>query len=200
MIESIYDQFKPALVPPNPTLTIDGYDEDELKQAVEKSKHDYFQLKQKEDQQELKEAEEDEFDLGPSILFTDSSTLHKDPDQWWNCPRILTLSQNLVNLLVLVRLFLFNPDDHSTGKVEIKKDHKVFEPEDSDEELLVVDKQQHVDELPETTKPAGQQTLPDWFQDDIRRTLNPHNEKFIPTKSYEKKIKMIYEKNKKILD
>ena len=73
-------------------MTIDGYDEDELKQAVEKSKHDYFQLKQKEDQQELKEAEEDEFDLGPSILFTDSSTLHKDPGP-------------VVNLLVLVRLF-----------------------------------------------------------------------------------------------
>lgn len=187
LIESIYDQFKPALVPPNPTLTIDGYDEDELKQAVEKSKHDYFQLKQKEDQQELKEAEEDEFDLGPSILFTHSSTLHKDPGP------VVELSENSDTIpksgkpASLGASFLFNPDDHSTGKVEIKKDHKVFEPEDSDEELLVVDKQQHVDELPESTKPAGQQTLPDWFQDDIRRTLNPHNEKFIPTKSYEKK-------------
>ncbi|KAI5970561.1 RAD2 [Candida margitis] len=34
---------------------------------------------------------------------------------------------------------------------------------------------------------SGQQTLPDWFQNEINKTLNPHNEKFVPSSGLEMK-------------
>ncbi|KAI5955247.1 RAD2 [Candida jiufengensis] len=84
-------------------------------------------------------------------------------------------------------------------KEEFVNEPKVYEPEDSafefsDEEIIVADESKKTkkskpksyskekfklpDRSPKQSK-AVQQNLPSWFQDEVKRTLNPHNEKFV---------------------
>ncbi|EMG45815.1 RAD2 DNA repair protein RAD2 [Candida maltosa Xu316] len=173
LIESLYDQY--AEKEP-PKTTIDSYNEEELKKAVEESKMDYYKLKEQEDKLE----DDGMFDLGSSMLFSSNITAPKPEDK----PKVIeskpvehkpTTTKNKVTSTELGRSFLFNADDHKTGKIELKKNEPVYEPEESEPEEPEI----QASIVEQNEKPTGQQALPEWFQGEVKSTLNPHNEKFV---------------------
>ncbi|RCK59312.1 DNA repair protein RAD2 [Candida viswanathii] len=188
LVESIYDQYNTARKAPEPKLAVDGYNEEELKQAVEKSKLDYYYLQQQEKQ--LQGDDDDDFDFSTSALFASNvnvGSLKEKTEPKILIPKPAKTSQTRIlnGPTNLGGSFLFNADTHKTGRIEIKKSEALFEPEESDKEKEESEDEEVVE--PEAKpKPVGQQTLPDWFKDDVRRTLNPHNEKFVTTNAYDK--------------
>ncbi|EGW35489.1 uncharacterized protein SPAPADRAFT_69718 [Spathaspora passalidarum NRRL Y-27907] len=186
LVKSIYDQYEsePPLdhVSTVPT-SIDGFNQEELDKAIEESKKDYFLSKEKEaemlnvsaltgtDPENKDDTDTFNLDFGSSILFSSNREEKKKigPD---NTNRLVHETGTLG------RSFLFNPDVSETGRIELKKDQtkpitNIIEDDES--------------EVVEVTSPKEQppRELPSWFRDEVQRTLNPHNERFVSYNAFD---------------
>ena len=84
---------------------------------------------------------------------------------------------------------MFNADPHRTGKIELRtKEETIFEPEESDFEEAKTNNDQlisHIEKAKKQEPTKDQQKLPDWFQSEVNKTLNPHNVKFVNYNDYQ---------------
>lgn len=218
LIKSIYEQYEK----PEPRSSIEDYKadsyEEQLKKAVEESKQDYFNLKEREAKEVVKQhTNENGFDLQSSVLFSDTTNAAKP---FLSVPqnkrqKVSTSNNDLQSSL------LFDSQNHMTGKINLKADnndnHPMGNEVEKDEGLTVNtesikaslkadDKRLRLDEsllsddsdFPEEAEEEnvvslkrldsfaeGQRRLPDWFQNEVTKTLNPHNEKFVPSTGFE---------------
>ncbi|RLV96354.1 DNA repair protein RAD2 [Spathaspora sp. JA1] len=210
LVRSIYDKFENEKS--GQVQAIDGFNEQELENAIEESKKDYFLSKEKEAQMvisssaliqgmDLEKNDNSEFglDFGSSILFS-SNRKEKSKMGTDN-------SKESNGAGSLGRSFLFSADGRETGKIELKNDHSVpmaitvpaennkqekssefSKPDTEVEEISSMEQEVHVTNLIESEeddiqspKPKEKvtQELPSWFKDEVQRTLNPHNTKFV---------------------
>lgn len=204
LIKSIYEQYNTQENMQAPTSTINGVDDDELRKAVEKSKVDYFELQAKETQQ----LEEEKFDFGSSMLFSTNAVKEEalqNSEEISNLTEHAHTQANTVHLSEQNKItnsdtkkelpnsigqsFLFNADPHRTGKIELRtKEETIFEPEESDFEEAKTNNDQLISHIEKTKKQEptkDQQKLPDWFQSEVNKTLNPHNVKFVNYNDYQ---------------
>lgn len=204
LIKSIYEQYNTEENIQGPTKVVNEFDEKELREAVEKSKIDYFELQAKETQQ----SGEEKFDWGSSMLFAPDTvkqdvSLHNE--EGINSVEHTDNQVNAVKSDEFKRIknsdikkdtsnnigqsFLFNAVPHRTGKIELRtKEETIFEPEESDSEEAITNNVQQSSDIEKPKKLESvkdQQKLPDWFQNEVSKTLNPHNVKFVNYNNYQ---------------
>ncbi|KAG7666007.1 RAD2 [[Candida] subhashii] len=206
IIASIYDRFKDESKLESNNIratTTDGYDQAELREAIKQSKLEYLEMQEEEQKVDhlLTSGNPDDKngkmramdpDFGNSFLFDSMKPEESRPEP-------VKQSQGLG------RSFLFSSEEHETGEIHL--DRSVGEPETNQDENNVSESPETIEsdisdievatvnvieredgqETLGSSKPKAtkSQALPSWFQDEVKRTLNPHNETFVSYKEHE---------------
>ncbi|KAG5418675.1 RAD2 [Candida metapsilosis] len=201
LIKSIYKQYQEQDSSDGNYKSQKTNYEEQLKTAVEESKQEYFKLREE-------EAKATALDLQSSMLFSDPNTSRPlngvgKPSAAKNDLQssLLFDSQNYQAGKINAKTV---QDDKVVAKVDSKKEERVQNNSksatfsDLKEEIeQSTANSPHSDERElsndiQPSKPShplteGQRRLPDWFQSEVTKTLNPHNETFVPSSGFENK-------------